>query len=42
MCVSSSASSSRVPGDSRAAGRVTIANVLKSAGLNGAVVSPAG
>ena len=42
MCVSSAASSSRVPGDSRAAGRVTIANVLKSVGLKGAVVSPAG
>ena len=37
-----SASSSRVPGASRAAGRVTIANVLKSAGVKGAVVSPAG
>jgi dihydrodipicolinate synthase/N-acetylneuraminate lyase len=35
MCVSISASSSRVPGASRAAGRVTIANVLKSAGEDG-------
>jgi hypothetical protein len=42
MCVSSASSSSRVPGASRAAGRVTIANVLKSAGVKDAVVSPAG
>jgi hypothetical protein len=42
MCVSSSASSSRVPGASRAAGLVTIAKVLKSAGVKDAVLSPAG
>jgi hypothetical protein len=34
--------SSRTPGDSRAPRRVTTANVSYSAGLNGAVVSPAG